>query len=68
MTLTGGERYTVLSFDSFLGSPTDQVSRAIEIPDAANPWSTKFHVDERPINEAWPSKTKKESKDKTLAS
>ena len=49
-----------------LGSPTDQLSRAIEIPDAANPWSTKFHVDERPINEAWPSKTKKESKDKTV--
>ena len=49
-----------------LGSPTDQVSRAMEIPDAANPWSTKFHVDERPINEAWPSKTKKESKDKTV--
>src|SRR6476660_7305355 len=49
-----------------LGSPTDQVSRAIEIPDAANPWSTKFHVDERPINEAWPSKSKKESKDKTV--
>ena len=49
-----------------LGSPTDQVSRAIEIPEAANPWSTKFHVDERPINEAWPSKTKKESKDKTV--
>ena len=36
------------------------------IPDAANPWSTKFHVEERPINEAWPSKTKKESKDKTV--
>jgi len=49
-----------------LGSPTDQVSRAMEIPDAANPWSTKFHVEERPINEAWPSKTKKESKDKTV--
>jgi DNA-directed RNA polymerase subunit beta' len=49
-----------------LGSPTDQVSRAMEVPDAANPWSTKFHVDERPINEAWPSKTKKESKDKTV--
>src|ERR671910_169239 len=49
-----------------LGSPTDQVSPAIEIPDGANPWSTKFHVDERPINEAWPSKTKKESKDKTV--
>jgi DNA-directed RNA polymerase subunit beta' len=49
-----------------LGSPTDQVSRAMEIPDAANPWSTKFHVEERPINQAWPSKTKKESKDKTV--
>ncbi len=49
-----------------LGSPTDLVSRAMEIPDGANPWSTKFHVDERPINEAWPSKTKKESKDKTV--
>ena len=49
-----------------LGSPTDQVSRAMEVPDGANPWSTKFHVDERPINEAWPSKTKKESKDKTV--
>jgi DNA-directed RNA polymerase subunit beta' len=49
-----------------LGSPTDQVSRAMEIPDEANPWSTKFHVEERPINEAWPSKSKKESKDKTV--
>ncbi len=49
-----------------LGSPTDQVSRAMDVPDDANPWSTKFHVDERPINEAWPSKTKKESKDKTV--
>jgi DNA-directed RNA polymerase subunit beta' len=38
----------------------------MEIPDGANPWSTKFHVDERPINEAWPSKSKKESKDKTV--
>jgi len=49
-----------------LGSPTDQVSRAMEVPEAANPWSAKFHVEERPINEAWPSKTKKESKDKTV--
>ncbi len=49
-----------------LGSPTDQVSRAMEAPDEANPWSTKFHVEERPINEAWPSKSKKESKDKTV--
>jgi DNA-directed RNA polymerase subunit beta' len=49
-----------------LGSPTDPVSRAMDIPDAANPWSTKFQVDERPINEAWPSKSKKEAKDKTV--
>jgi DNA-directed RNA polymerase subunit beta' len=49
-----------------LGSPTDQASRAMEIPDRANPWSAKFHVDERPINEAWPSKSKKEAKDKTV--
>jgi DNA-directed RNA polymerase subunit beta' len=49
-----------------LGSPADQVSRAMDIPDQANPWSTKFHVEERPINEAWPSKSKKESKDKTV--
>jgi len=49
-----------------LGSPTDLVTRGMAIPDAANPWSTKFHVEERPINEAWPSKTKKESKDKTV--
>ncbi|HEX6616235.1 MAG TPA: hypothetical protein VF046_08025, partial [Gemmatimonadales bacterium] len=49
-----------------LGSPTDPVSRAMDMPDAANPWSTKFHVEERPINEAWPSKSKKEAKDKTV--
>jgi DNA-directed RNA polymerase subunit beta' len=49
-----------------LGSPTDQVSRAMEIPDTANPWASKFHVEEYPINEAWPSKTKRESKDKTV--
>ena len=49
-----------------LGSPTDLITRGMAIPDAANPWSTKFHVEERPINEAWPSKTKKESKDKTV--
>ncbi|MFZ5623637.1 MAG: DNA-directed RNA polymerase subunit beta' [Gemmatimonadota bacterium] len=48
------------------GSPTDQVSRAMDIPDEANPWSTKFHVEEVPINVAWPSKSKKESKDKTV--
>src|SRR5690606_33854553 len=49
-----------------LGSPTDQVSRAMEVPDQANPWSTKFSVDEVPINHAWPSKTKEESKDKSV--
>jgi DNA-directed RNA polymerase subunit beta' len=36
------------------------------IPPEANPWSEKFKVEERPINEAWPSKTKKEAKDKTV--
>jgi DNA-directed RNA polymerase subunit beta' len=49
-----------------LGSPTDQVSRALEIPDQANPWSSKFHVEERPVIEAWPSKSKKESRDRTV--
>jgi DNA-directed RNA polymerase subunit beta' len=49
-----------------LGSPTDQVTRAMHVPDEANPWSSKFHVEERPINEAWPSKTKKEAKDRTV--
>jgi DNA-directed RNA polymerase subunit beta' len=48
------------------GSPTDQVSRAIDLPDEANPWSSKYHVDERPVSEAWPSKSKKESRDKTV--
>jgi DNA-directed RNA polymerase subunit beta' len=49
-----------------LGSPTDPVSRAMDIPDAANPWSPKFHVDERPVAEAWPGKPKKESRDRTV--
>ena len=49
-----------------LGSPTDLVSRAMEIPDEANPWSPKFKVEEYPINVAWPSKGKKEAKDKTV--
>jgi len=48
------------------GSPTDQISRAFDLPDQANPWSAKFHVEEFPINVAWPSKSKKESKDKTV--
>ncbi|MDX2192588.1 MAG: DNA-directed RNA polymerase subunit beta' [Gemmatimonadales bacterium] len=49
-----------------LGSPSDQMSRALALPDVSNPWSPGFHVEERPINEAWPSKSKKESKDKTV--
>jgi len=49
-----------------LGSPTDMVSRARKIPDGGNPWSSKFHVKEVPAIEAWPSKTKKETKDKTV--
>ncbi len=49
-----------------LGSPTDPVSRAMALPPEANPWSEHFKVVERPINEAWPGKSKKESKDKTV--
>jgi DNA-directed RNA polymerase subunit beta' len=49
-----------------LGSPTDPVSRAMTLPPEANPWSEHFKVEERPINEAWPGKSKKESKDKTV--
>jgi len=49
-----------------LGSPTDHVSRAMKIPDTGNPWSNKFHVEEVAINVAWPTKTKKEAKDKTV--
>ena len=49
-----------------LGSPIDQVSRAMKIPDEANPWSTKFHAEEAPMAEAWPGKPKKETKDKTV--
>jgi DNA-directed RNA polymerase subunit beta' len=50
-----------------LGSEADQASRAMELPDAVNPWSgAKFEVEEHPINVAWPSKGKKESKDKTV--
>jgi DNA-directed RNA polymerase subunit beta' len=49
-----------------LGSPTDQVTRSMSIPDGANPWSSKFEVEEVGIQVAWPSKTKKESKDKSV--
>jgi DNA-directed RNA polymerase subunit beta' len=49
-----------------LGSDTDQVTRAMDLPDEANPWSSRFKVEEYPINVAWPSKSKKESKDKTV--
>jgi DNA-directed RNA polymerase subunit beta' len=48
------------------GSPTDQITRARELPDEANPWSQKFKAEEFPINVAWPGKSKKESKDKTV--
>ncbi|MBM4188898.1 MAG: DNA-directed RNA polymerase subunit beta' [Gemmatimonadetes bacterium] len=49
-----------------MGSPTDQITRAMHVTDEANPWSSKFHVEERPINEAWSTKTKKEAKDRTV--
>ena len=49
-----------------LGSPTDHVSRAMKLDDSGNPWSSKFHVEEVGINVAWPSKGKRESKDKTV--
>jgi DNA-directed RNA polymerase subunit beta' len=49
-----------------LGSPTDQITRAMSIPEGANPWSPKFEVEEVGIQVAWPSKTKKESKDKSV--
>ncbi len=48
------------------GSPTDPVTRAMDLPAEANPWSESFKVTEYPINVAWPSKSKKESKDKTV--
>ena len=49
-----------------LGSPTDTVSRAMEVPDETNPWSSRFKVEEFPISVAWPGKSKKESRDKTV--
>ncbi|MEI2720825.1 MAG: DNA-directed RNA polymerase subunit beta' [Gemmatimonadales bacterium] len=49
-----------------LGSPTDPATRALDLPPEANPWSEHFKVTEHPINVAWPSKSKKESKDKTV--
>ncbi len=49
-----------------LGSEADPISRAMDLPDEVNPWSGKFAVEEYPINVAWPSKGKKESKDKTV--
>ena len=48
------------------GSPTDMVSRAALVPEEANPWSSRYRVDERPVIEAWPGKSKKESRDKTV--
>jgi DNA-directed RNA polymerase subunit beta' len=60
-TLPEGARIT-------FGAPTDPISRAMAIPESANPWSgaDAFHVEERPLNEGWPSKTKKEAKDKKI--
>ncbi|HXW97984.1 MAG TPA: DNA-directed RNA polymerase subunit beta', partial [Gemmatimonadales bacterium] len=49
-----------------LGSDSDQITRAMNLPDEGNPWSTKFKVEEYPINVAWPGKSKKEAKDKTV--
>jgi DNA-directed RNA polymerase subunit beta' len=49
-----------------LGAPTDMVSRAMNLPDEANPWSARFHVVERPASDAWPGKSKKETRDKTV--
>jgi DNA-directed RNA polymerase subunit beta' len=49
-----------------LGSDADLVSRAFDLPDEGNPWSGKFKVEEYPINVAWPGKSKKEAKDKTV--
>jgi DNA-directed RNA polymerase subunit beta' len=49
-----------------LGSDADQITRAMNLPDEGNPWSSKFKVDEYPINVAWPGKSKKEAKDKTV--
>ncbi len=48
------------------GSPTDPVTRAMNLPPESNPWSEGFKVTEYPITEAWPSKSKKEAKDKTV--
>ncbi|MGQ0704066.1 MAG: DNA-directed RNA polymerase subunit beta' [Gemmatimonadales bacterium] len=48
------------------GSPTEMVSRAASIPDEANPWSSHYRVEERPVIEAWPGKSKKENRDKTV--
>jgi len=49
-----------------LGSPADTVSRAMDVPDETNPWSSRFKVEEYPISVAWPGKSKKESRDKTV--
>ena len=48
------------------GSPTDVVSRAMDIPDESNPWSSRFHVEEKPATEAWPGKPKKEVRDRVV--
>ncbi len=49
-----------------LGSDADMITRSMNLPDEGNPWSTRFKVEEYPINVAWPGKSKKEAKDKTV--
>jgi DNA-directed RNA polymerase subunit beta' len=50
-----------------LGSDADPVTRAMNLPDEANPWAgSRFQAEEYPINVAWPGKSKKEAKDKTV--
>ncbi len=61
------QEYTLAEGSRILfGAPADPVSRAAALPDEANPWSAKFEVVERPASEAWPGKTKKETRDKTV--
>ena len=60
-TLPEGARIT-------FGAPTDPVSRAMKIVADANPWSGEkiFDVNEVSLAEGWPSKTRKEAKDKRI--
>jgi len=51
-----------------LGSPSDQVSRAMGIPDEANPWSTKFYAEEAPMAEAWPGSRRRKPRTRRSSS